>query len=223
MRRIVIILLLLTLAACATQPAVVRPAPEAPDAVRTHPIFIANHGWHTGLIVPAAELNGRLPELPARFGDVPFYEIGWGDQGFYQAPEITTRLSLQAMFWSTGAILHVVGVPDSPTLYFVQSEVVRRCLTDGQMFALATFLVRSFAFGALGKIQPLTPGIYGDSQFYAAEGRYSLLNTCNTWTAKGLKSAGVDISPALTLTASGVMQAIRENKFACPPTLNLVP
>jgi hypothetical protein len=41
-------------------------------------------------------------------------------------------------------------------------------------------------------------------------GRYHLLNTCNKWTAKALYSAGVDISPSITLRSAGVMNAVEE-------------
>jgi hypothetical protein len=37
------------------------------------------------------------------------------------------------------------------------------------------------------------------------------MNTCNKWTAKGLKSAGMDISPMFKLTAGSVMSAVIEN------------
>ncbi len=36
------------------------------------------------------------------------------------------------------------------------------------------------------------------------------MNTCNTWTAKGLKSAGMDISPTFKLTADSIMDYMKE-------------
>jgi len=54
--------------------------------------------------------------------------------------------------------------------------------------------------------------LYDDSQFYA-ERRLFLMNTCNKWTAKGLKSAGMDIGTTFTLTAGGVMDYLHlQNK-----------
>ena len=52
-------------------------------------------------------------------------------------------------------------------------------------------------------------GLYGDSQFYKGVGDYHLMNTCNKWTAKGLESAGMDISPTFKLSAGSVMDYIR--------------
>ena len=51
----------------------------------------------------------------------------------------------------------------------------------------------------------LQKGIYGDSQFYKGVGNFHLMNTCNKWTAKGLKSIGMGISPTFKLTAGSIM------------------
>jgi hypothetical protein len=65
-----------------------------------------------------------------------------------------------------------------------------------------------------GQIVKLTKGIYVDSQFYKGVGDYYLMNTCNKWTAKGLKSAGMDISTHFKLSASSVMDAVIKNNRA---------
>lgn len=220
MRLVGAIFLALAITACSGLPQVVKPEIESSDAIRSNPLFVVSHGWHTGLIIPASYLNQSIPDLKARFGDAAYYEIGWGDKGFYQSQEITTGLTLQAMFWSEGAILHVVAVPDSPSQYFGQSEVVGTCLTNKQISSLATFVANSFAHDARGQVVRLKQGIYGNSQFYDGEGRYYLLNTCNKWTAKGLQSAGVDISPSLSLTSASVMSVIRKLRQQCtvPPS-----
>ena len=215
MRPAGIIFLALAIAACSGKPYVVEPVLESSDAIRSYPLFVVSHGWHTGLIIPASYLNQAIPDLKERFGDVAYYEIGWGDKGFYQAQEITIGLTLQAMFWSEGAIMHVVAVPDSPIKYFGQSEIVGTCLTNEQISSLSTFISKSFARDPQGHTVRLTQGLYGDSQFYDGEGRYYLLNTCNKWTAKGLQSAGMDISPSFSLTAGSVMTTIRSLRQQC--------
>ncbi len=215
MKFIGIIFIALAVSACSGKPYAVKPAPESSNAIRSYPLFVVNHGWHTGLIIPANFLNQTIPELKDRFSDAAYYEIGWGDKGFYQAQEITTSLTLQAMFWSEGAVMHVVTIPDSPSKYFAQSEVVGTCLTNEQISSLSSFVSKSFANDNQGHIVRLKQGIYGNSQFYNGEGRYYLLNTCNKWTAKGLQSAGMDISPSLTLTAGSVMSVMRVFRQQC--------
>jgi len=209
-----IVLLLLTLTACSGKPYVVNPEPNG-NAARLNRVFVASHGWHTGLILPARHLNDAVPELKSRFGPAPYYEVGWGDKEFYQARQVTTRLTLQAIFWSEGAVLHVAALPGHPRAYFSGSEIVETCISETGLGSLTAFLANSFARDDAGHLIALSKGIYGDSQFYAGEGRYYLLNTSNKWTAKALRSAGFDIAPAFRLTAGSILSYLRSNTRHC--------
>ncbi|WP_024297607.1 TIGR02117 family protein [Methylomicrobium lacus] len=209
-----IVLLLLVLTACSGKPYVVNPEQNGNDA-RLNRVFVASHGWHTGLIIPARHLDDAVPELKRRFGSAPYYEVGWGDKNFYQAREVTTRLTLQAIFWSEGAVLHVAALPSQPRAYFSGSEVVETCISETGLRSLKAFLANSFARDAAGQVIALSKGIYSDSQFYAGEGRYYLLNTSNKWTAKALRSAGFDIAPAFKLTAGSIVSYLRSNTRPC--------
>ena len=201
---------------CSGAPYTVQPNETTANSP-THQIYIVSHGWHTGLVAPASALNRVLPGLAQRFGSAAFYEIGWGDKGFYQAREITTGLTLQAMFWATGAIVHVVAVADSPYKSFPNSSILEACITKGQLESLITFLANSFIQDESGQIIPLTRGLYGDAQFYEGVGRYYLLNTCNKWTAKGLSSAGYDLLPTFKLTAGSIMDYLADHPRNCSP------
>jgi uncharacterized protein (TIGR02117 family) len=207
-------LLILLLAACSGKPYVVEPQPDT-TAIRTHIVYVVSHGWHAGLVVPGRDVNYAIPELGARFGDVAYYELGWGDTGFYQSREITTGLTLQAMFWSEGAVMHVVAVPRSPSDYFPGEEIITTCLTDQELASLQSFLADSFARDQAGRIRSLKSGIYGVSQFYEGVGRYYLLNTCNKWTAKALRSSGLDITPTFRLTSRSVMNYLATHQNTC--------
>jgi len=197
------------LTACSSKPYVVEPAPsESTELVTT--VFIVSHGWHTGIVIPNKMIATRLPELSQRFNSAPFIEIGWGDKGFYQSEQITIGLALQAMFWSPGSVIHAVAVPDTPERYFSTSEVIALSITEAQTTSLTEFLANSFARDAQNNIIPSRPGIYGDSQFYEGEGYYYLLNTCNKWTAKALKSTGINLNTTFKLTAGSVMSALKK-------------
>lgn len=210
----VILILILLLTACSGQPYFVEPRPDG-TALRSHRVYVVSHGWHAGLIVPGREVNQAVSELIPRFGDIPFYELGWGDKGFYQAQEITTGLTLRAMFWSEGAVMHVVAVPDSPLEYFAGEELIDTCLTDDELASLNTFISNSFERDAAGSVISLKPGIYGKSQFYDGVGRYHLFSTCNKWTAKALRSAGFDIAPTFKLTSGSIMSYVSDHRKEC--------
>ena len=60
--------------------------------------------------------------------------------------------------------------------------------------------------------EKLNKGLYGNSQFYRSVLDFHLMNTCNTWTANGLKSIGLEISPKNKITADSVMNYIKQAK-----------
>ena len=210
-RIVVISLCWLGLSACSALPHVVEP-----DTQKTAPlnddIYIVSHGWHTGIVLPARDIQSRLPQLKQRFGDVPYLEFGWGDKGFYQSKEITSGLTLQAIFWPTESVVHVVAVNDKAPRVFPHSQSLQICISDTEYASLMKFLENSFAQTGQGGLVKLQQGIYGDSQFYEGVGDYYLMNTCNKWTAKALKSAGMDIWPTFKLTAGSIMNYLEDSR-----------
>lgn len=210
-----VVLLLIGVAACASGPSTTSEEyggaarPEAPVA-----IYVAGHGWHTGLIVPAADMQARLPALQERFGGAPYLEFGWGDRDFYQAEEITAGVALKAVLWPTAAVMHVAAVPVEVRTFFGRSEIHRLCLPSDRYDALLDFIAASFHRSTDGNVLAGGGGLYGDSSFYDAVGTYTLFNTCNTWTARGLERAGFDIGTAFKATAGSVMRYLRKQATA---------
>lgn len=204
------------LAACSSLPEETAGSPAVADSTRARPIYVIGHGLHTGIVVPGTMLNQVIPELRDRFGDPAYYEVGWGDAAFYQSEEVSIGLTLQALFWSRGAVVHVVGVPESPARYFKKEKVIATCVSDEELNALSSHISASFARDPSGRLIRQEPGNYGDSQFYSGTGHYSALNTCNTWTAKSLASAGMDISPLFKQTAGPILRHTRASGKTCP-------
>ena len=208
-----ILLIIIILGGCSAKPNIVSYA-EKFEGFGQNGVYVVSHGWHTGFVIPAPEIQGVIPELEQRFGDIPYIEFGWGDKGFYQAKETTSGLTLRAIFWPTESVVHSVAVPQKVEEYFSNSEVAKLCLSDGELSALIGFISRSFFRDKSGNLLELQKGIYGDSQFYSGVGDFYLMNTCNRWTAKGLKSIGMDISPTLKLTAGSVMNYLTKANIA---------
>jgi len=208
-----ILLIIIILGGCSAKPYIVSYA-EKFEGSGQNEVYVVSHGWHTGFVIPAPEIQGVIPELEQQFGDTPYIEFGWGDKGFYQAKETTLGLTLRAIFWPTESVVHSVAVPLKVEEYFSNSEVAKLCLSDGELSALIGFISRSFFRDKSGNLFELQKGIYGDSQFYSGVGDFHLMNMCNRWTAKGLKSIGMDISPTLKLTAGSVMNYLTKANTA---------
>jgi uncharacterized protein (TIGR02117 family) len=166
---------------------------------------VANHGWHTGLILPGDALRERLGPLEGGLADAPWLEVGWGDEGFYRAERITAWLAIRAMFWPTPTVLHIVAVPDDPEWYFSGSRIAEIEVSEAGFAGLAGRVADSFERSPDGRCDCLGPGIYGESRFYRARGSYWALNTCNSWTARRVRDSGFPISAFYALTAGNVM------------------
>ena len=184
-------------------------------------VYVVNHGWHTGFVVHASEIQKEIPELKQRFGNAPYIEFGWGDKEFYQANEITPDITLKAIFLPTESVLHAVAVSSEADKYFKHSEVHKFCLEDLELKSLIDFISNSFYRNESGNILKLNHGIYGDSQFYKAKEDFHIFNTCNKWTAKGLESTGMKISTTLKLTAGSIMNYLTKLKSTSTIGLNL--
>jgi len=195
------------LASCMATPTVPAAAMEC-EAPRT--FYVVSHGWHTGLIVDRRDLIQRVPELKNDFGHIKYLEIGWGDQRFYQAQTVKFGLALRAVFFPTSSVLQIVEVPVSPQHYFSGSEVVEVSVPQTGYGKLLDFVAGSFSRTSSNDEMKLGRGLYGESWFYHAVGRFHAFNTCNTWVAKAIGATGYPISKG-TITVRGLMSQLRSS------------
>lgn len=174
--------------------------PPGRDKVTVH---VVDHGYHTGIIVPAAEARHLLPTLPD-LPDGAFLEIGWGDAAFYQARGESVPLALRALFSDTDAVLHIAAFNNWPRRYFPESDVVDLTLSRDGFVAMMQFIADSAALKS-GRAIVIGPGLYGSSRFYQAQGSYTLFHTCNHWAAEAIRASGFPITPAYGVTSGNVM------------------
>ncbi|GHB69000.1 membrane protein [Psychrosphaera saromensis] len=207
----VIVFLSVVISTCSTEPNVIE-SPEAYSGLGDNQVYVVSHGWHTSLIVPTINATAELPELAVRFPRSSYIEFGWGDKGFYQAKEITAGLALQAMLMPTDSVVHVVGINKEVAKFFPESDIELLLLTDDEIALLMQFISASFARDSQDSLISTQLGLYGDSQFYQGVGNYYLMNTCNKWTAKGLKSFGMDISIMFKLSSDSIMDYVKAQK-----------
>ena len=168
-------------------------------------LYVVSHGWHTGLVLPRADLAARVGDtIPA--GN--YVEVGWGDERFYQTGEGTLGLAVQALAWATPAVLHIVSFQGSPQRYFSGSEVIELSVPATGYADLLTAVVDSFTRGGNDDPIRLGRGLYGNSFFFRAQGRFHALNTCNTWVARTIAASGYPISVQTTVTVGSLMSQL---------------
>ena len=200
---------LLIVSACSTKPHVLKQTEI--DYHESETIYVVRQGLHTGFVLPTSTIADRLPQVYQSFTGSPFIEFGWGDMDYYQSEEVTSGMTTKAILWPTYPVVRAVAIPERPDIHFPDNELEVLCLDQRQYSLLMAFIVQSFLRDNDGHVIKTVDSADGNSRFYRAEGRYYLWNTCNTWTAKGLKSAGWKISPAFKITPGSVMSNLEKH------------
>jgi len=178
--------------------------PLSGESPRT--VWVVDHGWHTAIVVRRGDVDQAIWPEVSDFPHAALIEVAWGDRDFYMTKEATGWLAVKAALFTSGSVLHVVGLSDSTLAGVPASDVVELRVSRGGFGAMTRFFHDEYQRDSEGRPVRLGHGLYGESWFYAARSRYHLFNTCNTWVARALQRAGLDVTPAGTVTAGGVMQ-----------------
>jgi uncharacterized protein (TIGR02117 family) len=159
-------------------------------------VYVEDNGIHTGIVVPKQALGLGFDDLvrsedigDPRYAGHRWLSIGWGERGFYLGTptwaDVKPSTILAAAIGSDAVVLHVDHIADPAG----QPGVYPLTLTPDQYRRLIATMRASFAEGHPPPVQG-----YGPSDaFYIARGRYSALATCNAWTGRVLRAAGVEM------------------------------
>lgn len=199
--------LILLASGCAT-PANRGDAPTL-ETQAPHHIYVVRHGWHTGIVVRAAEVPADAWPARRDFADAEFLEVGWGDREYYQASDPTIWLGLRALLWPTPGVLHVAAFSGLVERYFAAHAIVELRVAPHGFARLVAAIGTSHELDASGRPIPLGPGLYGTSRFYASREAFHLFRTCNVWTANILREAGVNVEPALSHSAGSLFAQLQ--------------
>jgi uncharacterized protein (TIGR02117 family) len=168
-------------------------------------IYLVGHGWHTGLVLPTQKIEyADFPEAED-YWQSDYMEIGWGDEGFYRAKKITPSIVAKAALWPTASVMHISSFEGSVREFFPVSDIHEIRLTDEEFVDLSRFISGSFERDENGKAVDLGPGLYGVSRFLRARGKYYMPKTCNVWTAKALREAGLPVIPQTAVFAENLL------------------
>lgn len=184
--------------------------PRPPTADGTRAVYLVEHGWHAGIMIRRGDIPPDAWDVLDHFPDARYLEVGWGDADYYQAADPGVGTLLKAGLWPTSSVLHVAAFTRAPTAVFARRTVIRIPVSDAGLEALLAFIQQEHARRADGTLVPLGPGLYSTSRFYKATTRYHVLNNCNTWAARALRTAGCSMAPARALTVRALLAQARD-------------
>jgi len=160
-------------------------------------VFVNTNGVHTGIGMPVAnDVMDWRPLVPADHLAAPiaadYVFVGYGHRAFYldtqSWADLSPALAIDAAFGGGATLVHVDHVrapgegPEQRAVTLSREEYRR----------LVAFVRAGFSLDAAGRTIPLIGRGYGEhDMFYEAKGSYSLWLTCNEWTGRALRAAGV--------------------------------
>lgn len=162
-------------------------------------IYLLSNGVHVDIVVPVKTSVidwSTLVKYENTTGNdttAQWVGMGWGDKGFYlQTPtwdDLTFGVAFRAVTGLSTSAMHT-------TFYkrMVESEkCIRIQITSVEYQKLCDFIIAGFEKSDSGDVIHIkTDANYGTNDaFYEAMGSYHLFSTCNTWTNKALKTAGL--------------------------------
>ena len=162
-------------------------------------IFLRTNGVHTWIVVPKTNpIMDWRPYVSAehledpRYGAASHVAFGYGNREFYlNTPtwaDLSPRTAALALFGSGPTLLHVEhDHQPRPT-----EDTRPLTITPDQYRRLAGYIRGRFELGPDGQTQPLLGRGYNSwDMFYEAKGGYSFVMTCNEWTGRALRHAGI--------------------------------
>jgi uncharacterized protein (TIGR02117 family) len=189
------------------------PLPVLAAEPRTEPIYVLRGGWHTELALPVSLISDGLAALKSEFPGARWLVFGWGARDYYMAPNPGLAEAMRAL--SPGpAVMLVMGLPAAPapsdntfTIFISRQGAAR----------LSQWLWNEIEKDAAGQPHRIAAGPYAQSVFYAATGSYDASHTCNTWTAEGLRVAGLPIDAGIVFADQVTAQLAPFAAATSPP------
>jgi len=174
------------------------------------PVWLISNGFHTAIAVQARAAPSHLARVAAA-AQADHLLIGWGAALYYTAPRITPLTFCRTIFLPTASALHVVPVRGPLRERFPRSEILRFEVTREESRQLRRFLDASFKRSASSKPVLLGAGYSPGSRFYAGSETFWFPMTCNVWSARALRRAGVPVSLVRAVAAESLARQVRRS------------
>ena len=201
------------------------PPPAGAQSAGAVTIHVASNGWHTMVVLPRGALPpGMIPEA-ADFPEAEWLGFGWGDAAYFPEADPGLGTTLRAALLPTDAVILMSGLPRPVRAVHPEAKIVTLAVSKDGLRRMAGYIDATFDRGGGARARPVAPGEEPFSRFYPAAGTFHIFNTCNTWTARALETAGLPVQVAGTITADALMTQVREleTRAGAQPAASFLP
>jgi hypothetical protein len=176
--------------------------------------YVVGQGWHAELGIPVEQLGAGLDFYKHIYPGARMIMFGYGKKTFVTSPpESFSEYILGPV--PGPAVIHVVGLRVAPPEAYPSRPVVSLHLTEAGSKALSAFIAKDLMRDDKGEAIRVALSHNPEGGFYKAISPYSLMHTCNTWTAEALHAAGLPVGSFGVSFSAQVMnqvEAVSENQ-----------
>lgn len=157
----------------------------------TKTIYLSTNGTHLDIILASEDIPLLFQQqLPIATKD-NYLAIGWGEKDFYlnvkEWGDLTFSAAFKASLGLNESLLHLISYR------YIKDDWVKVNLCKHQLEELHNYIAESLYFNE--KEETIAYEGYGlRDVFYTANGRYTCVNTCNTWVNTAFKEVGLKAS-----------------------------
>lgn len=170
-------------------------------------IDVVARDWHTDICLRSEDADPGVRSLASGFEDVRYLCFSFGDRSYVVRRNHGIGTMLLALVPGRGVVL-MTALRAPPADAFGTEHVVRLAVGEAGLEGLRAYLRNAVQRNADGSAISLGAGPYEGGAYLSATAAYSLLYTCNTWTADALRHAGLPLAP-IAVFAEDVMVQVR--------------
>jgi uncharacterized protein (TIGR02117 family) len=192
------------------------PAPSAGDCVELH---LYSNGYHSDIGAPASIFPADHP-LRRLYPEAENFLIGWGDRAFYRTDGTDILLGLDALIPPSPSVLHIAYDAAPASAYLGPNDDSAVAVSREGAARFVAYVDRYLVLDREGNAVISSEGkVLGHSSFLRSRGSFHLLNVCNQWMARALRTAGVDVNHRAAWLAGPLIRQVRKvGRTGCEPS-----
>lgn len=185
------------------------------DCVELH---LYSNGYHSDIGAPAEIFPDDHP-LRRLYPQARTFLVGWGDRAFYASDGSDVLIGLDALIPPSPSAFHITYDAAEASAYLGPTDDIAIGVSREGAERFVSYVDRYLVLDEDGNAIQISNGkVIGRSAFLRSRGSFHLLNVCNQWMARALRTAGIDVNArAAWLAGPLIRQVRRQGGGGCVP------
>lgn len=186
-------------------------------------VYVVNQDIHTDFLMPKNQLMDSVLKSLKIFGNYTYIEIGWGDAEYYMSDEFDLIIAAKALITLTGSVLRMESFKNKfeqiiPRYNFV----IELKLSREQYLSFLNYINNSLAKNIKNQYVIPKTANNGDVRFFRSGLTYTIMHTCNSWTANAIRASGLEFPTCMMLMTEQIYrEVLKFGVIVKPPDPNI--